>query len=168
MIGGQMTPDRYDELMRRNIAYFMRWIGWGVGMDYNFWGYQSFAYPTHAMEFFRKRGYASLDRPSWDVERRNVVVSHLKAGNPVMMSALSICSPGGHAWVFDGYYKKNGSYFFHCNWGWDGNGDGYYLSGVFDTRERVGIEEGVDSGRETTGDDNNFNLMSRSVTAVPK
>ncbi len=33
----------------------------------------------------------------------------------------------GHAWVIDGY---NGSY-FHCNWGWNGVYDGYYLSTAF-------------------------------------
>ena len=33
----------------------------------------------------------------------------------------------GHAWVIDGY---NGNY-FHCNWGWYGAYDGYYLSTGF-------------------------------------
>lgn len=44
---------------------------------------------------------------------------------------------GGHAWVYDGYAKarSEGKYyqFLHCNWGWNGDKNGYYLSEVFDT-----------------------------------
>lgn len=33
----------------------------------------------------------------------------------------------GHAWVVDGYCGD----YFHCNWGWDGNYNGWYLSTNF-------------------------------------
>ena len=43
----------------------------------------------------------------------------------------------GHAWVVDGYIRSikgyNTDYYLHCNWGWGGNKNGYFLSNVFDT-----------------------------------
>ncbi len=58
---------------------------------------------------------------------------------------------GGHAWVCDGYVKRERSYitydvdaneiadsgkeheyYLHCNWGWDGKRNGYFFDGVFD------------------------------------
>ena len=43
----------------------------------------------------------------------------------------------GHAWVVDGYIDevKNNvhSYYLHCNWGWGGTSNGYYLSDTFNS-----------------------------------
>lgn len=33
---------------------------------------------------------------------------------------------GGHAFILDGYEAEDGVGFFHVNWGWDGDCDGYY------------------------------------------
>jgi len=33
-------------------------------------------------------------------------------------------SGGGHGWVVDGYDSNN---LFHCNWGWGGSSDGWYM-----------------------------------------
>lgn len=48
---------------------------------------------------------------------------------------------GGHAFVCDGY---DGNGLFHFNWGWSGNGDGYYSLSVLNpyesTREDVGSD----------------------------
>ena len=70
----------------------------------------------------------------------------------------------GSAWVIDGYmrarvpvdvfmdvYDSNGNLlrgyylgieneyhdFVHCNWGWDGSGNGYFYSGVFAPKQPV-------------------------------
>lgn len=37
----------------------------------------------------------------------------------------------GHAWVVDGYFVDNNATNFHCNWGWDGNYNGWFLSTNF-------------------------------------
>ena len=43
----------------------------------------------------------------------------------------------GHAWVYDGYIRGlyQGRFYnlLHCNWGWNGSRNGYYLSKVFNT-----------------------------------
>ena len=44
---------------------------------------------------------------------------------------------GGHAWDYDGMLtasKDNKtSTFIHCNWGWNGRNNGYYISKAFNT-----------------------------------
>ena len=56
---------------------------------------------------------------------------------------------GGHAWTFDGLIasKKDGQikYLIHCNWGWNGCKNGYYLSKVFDTNAGAKIYDTKDS-----------------------
>ncbi len=62
----------------------------------------------------------------------------------------------GHAWVCDGYLKakcnNENSIMLHCNWGWDGTANGYYLSNSFN----------VSAGPEL--DDSNINVYSKSTT----
>ena len=60
----------------------------------------------------------------------------LKEGHPVLAQA-STSSGDGHVWVIDGYefipsMSFTGQY-FHINWGWHGERDGYYNMGVFNT-----------------------------------
>lgn len=48
-------------------------------------------------------------------------------GYPVYLGGCGKGSVYGHAWVIDGY---DGNY-FHCNFGWHGNGDGFYYKDTF-------------------------------------
>jgi hypothetical protein len=45
----------------------------------------------------------------------------LDAGRPIQYAGFG--NGGGHTWVCDGYDQNN---FFHMNWGWGGNSDGYF------------------------------------------
>lgn len=44
---------------------------------------------------------------------------------------------GGHAWIVDGYIHQEcrgrRTDYLHCNWGWHGDKNGYFLAGVFDS-----------------------------------
>jgi hypothetical protein len=68
----------------------------------------------------------------------------------------------GHAWVVDGYKyivkllidrstKKiireldSNHHYAHVNWGWNGTGNGYYLSNVFDTNAPYKLDSGCSS-----------------------
>jgi hypothetical protein len=68
----------------------------------------------------------------------------------------------GHTWVVDGYRfismfmvdKKTGAivkalnsspHYAHVNWGWNGSGNGYYLSNVFDTDNPLMLDLGCSS-----------------------
>ena len=70
----------------------------------------------------------------------------LDSGCPVFMSAVAGIVDG-HAWVIDGYKIRNYTSpegridktqnIVHCNWGWLGNSNGYFVSGIFKTNEGV-------------------------------
>ncbi|MCS6934489.1 MAG: thiol protease/hemagglutinin PrtT [Chitinophagales bacterium] len=51
----------------------------------------------------------------------NLLKAELDAGRPIQYAGIG--SGGGHTWVCDGYDNNN---FFHMNWGWGGNSDGYF------------------------------------------
>lgn len=64
-----------------------------------------------------KEGYTSDE---W----KSLMASEMYAGRPVIYTGSS--SAGGHAFVVDGI-NSNGR--FHINWGWGGDGDGYFRLG---------------------------------------
>ena len=53
-----------------------------------------------------------------------MVTPNLNAGLPVI---FSICSPGAHAVVCDGYGYNWGTMYHHINYGWGGASDGWYI-----------------------------------------
>ena len=82
------------------------------------------------------------------------------------------CPEGGHAWVIDGgyHYTVTGLRYnydggadlatleykkVHCNYGWDGECDGYYTEGLFDTSE---INNDVDLGAGDIAFDGSYNF----------
>jgi hypothetical protein len=54
-------------------------------------------------------------------EWNRLLYAELAAGRPILFSGQS--SSGGHAFIVDGY---QGSGFYHVNWGWSGQYNGYY------------------------------------------
>jgi hypothetical protein len=107
------------------------------------WG---FAWPSNAKECFEVFGYNNVEL-RWGYHE-SIILQSLDAGCPVFMSAISgVIS--GHAWVIDGYIKRNyvadsnpnyvekSQTLIHCNWGWHGDCNGYFTSGVFKTNEAV-------------------------------
>ncbi len=61
------------------------------------------------------------------------IISELNAGRPVLYGGSS--DEAGHAFVCDGY---DASGLFHFNWGWSGNGNGYFALSILDP-EYAGI-----------------------------
>ncbi len=51
----------------------------------------------------------------------NTIKGELDAGRPLQYAGFG--QGGGHTWVCDGYDQNN---FFHQNWGWGGNSDGFF------------------------------------------
>lgn len=98
---------------------------------------------NHASNAFEKLGYKS-PQITTDI---NKIFDSLKFNGPVYMRGEQ-SSGSGHAWVVTGYINKITHYTWHekdnpysnrgskdinnytylkFNWGWNGNGDGYYL-----------------------------------------
>ncbi|MBQ4005956.1 MAG: C10 family peptidase [Muribaculaceae bacterium] len=51
-----------------------------------------------------------------------MIVDELNASRPVMYAGQA--SDGGHEFICDGYNSEG---YFHFNWGWSGNSNGYFL-----------------------------------------
>jgi len=82
----------------------------------NFWNYDS------AASWF-------LDR---DNEFADVAISDLNKGRPVVLTGQAWNNGvfgGAHTWIADGYgySPSTGDPFFHFNWGWGGDNDGWFL-----------------------------------------
>lgn len=76
----------------------------------------------------------------------DMIISAIQKGNPVYgrgnsgkkkFLGIRVSWKGGHAWIYDGYIyasKDNKAQkLIHCNWGWGGYCNGFYLSKVFNT-----------------------------------
>ena len=48
---------------------------------------------------------------------------HINKRTPILYSGRNSTSSEGHGWVVDGYDNND---YFHCNFGWGGDGDGYF------------------------------------------
>lgn len=94
-------------------------------------------------------------------ELRDVNFETIKAdisnGNPVFMRG---CVPGentGHAWAVDGVALKRHRFaliqsipdreYIHCNWGWNGDCNGYFILGAFEKRYGLETDYGVSGYR---------------------
>lgn len=86
----------------------------------------------------------------------------------------------GHTWVVDGYSKRQRSmtvkrsdgsfwmgtqtgYFFHINWGYSGQYDGYYYTGVFDMSQREDSDYLIDTYPSTTNGNRAYDLNLRYI-----
>lgn len=70
----------------------------------------------------------------------------------------------GHAWVVDGYIDqvKNNkeSKYVHCNWGWGGNENGYFLSNALNAEESPIYNDDVTSSTRSS----NFRYKLKTAT----
>ena len=76
-----------------------------------------FDFEERTVRLIYRRNY-SLDH--WT----DILYNELKAGRPVIYSGLS--ADNGHTFICDGYEDKDGNDFFHINWGWGGQADGWF------------------------------------------
>lgn len=105
----------------------------------------------------------------------------LANSNPLIFASWGINQEGdtvGHAWVVDGciYQKRlvqifnsndilTGEYYetrdyVHCNWGWNGNCDGYYITNVFKLNNGAPIPDENTSGSMIF----TFNMSTLAIT----
>jgi hypothetical protein len=105
--------------------------------------------------------------------------------NKTTVLGININYSGGHCWVIDGYkciknkieYKTidnatgayvsavsySDTYFLHNNWGWEGYGNGYFLSGVFDVTSpyQLDNEAKAESGEKNYKYKNNIYCVTK-------
>ena len=119
-----------DEVTASNIdvATLMYHCGVAVNMDYGVGGSGAWGWGDHAVSngledhfYFDNNAHhivRSSHLPTWEDRMKN----NLDENRPVIYGAEDNQEDVGHAWVLDGY----SGHYFHCNWGWYGNHDGYF------------------------------------------
>ena len=115
------------------VATLMYHCGVSVNMDYSpqvsgAWVIEDSPTPEACSEYALK-AYFDYSSSLQGVKRENytsqgwinLMKSELDAGRPIIHTGWG--NGGGHAFVCDGYDNNN---YFHYNWGWGGNSDGYF------------------------------------------
>lgn len=134
-----------------DIARLMYFLGKPENLEAIYSDSSSFAYTACIPRTLENFGYSNGGNlTSYDAD---VVIGELQNGYPVLMSGKrmnELAEYKGHSWlahgamkrttIFKRYYKPLGwvtiggpieTYYILCNWGWNGNADGYYLSHSF-------------------------------------
>ena len=85
-----------------------------------------FGYPQEGLVGYMRDGYTykgTTYYESWtDAAWTAMVKEELDKQHPIMYGGTG--DEGGHSFICDGYNSDN---YFHFNWGWSGENDGYYL-----------------------------------------
>lgn len=134
-------------------AKLCRYVGQALEMDYGTdgseaWGadianvYRSyFGYDKHVRQVYRQ---------DYNYEQfEEMVYNELQEGRPVVVTGSYIESDGtswgGHSFVCDGYKASNG--YYHINWGWSGQDDGYFpLSALNSSLNSYGYSNNTGKG----------------------
>lgn len=144
------------------VAHLVRYLGIALGADYN--KKSTSAKSSKAVDWFNKWG--GLNASSLKGYSENAIISAIKSGYPVLargnsgkkkVLGIRVGWKGGHAWVYDGVLvaSKEGktNNFVHCNWGWGGSKNGYYISKAFNANVGATIH---DSSESQTGSASNY------------
>ncbi|MBR4198130.1 MAG: C10 family peptidase [Bacteroidales bacterium] len=144
------------------VATLMYHCGVAVNMIYNVSsvGSEAFTngnnYPTaeYALKtyFGFKNTLATAERAYFtDARWDSLLRSELNANRPVIYDGRG--GGGGHAFICDGYDNDG---YFHFNWGWGGNYDGYYITNRLSPR----------GGGVGSNSSNNYNSSQKIICGV--
>ena len=119
-------PGTYTEAQSQAVAYLMKAAGYSVEMNYGL----DASGANSTLIGVALRDYFNYDQGT-HIERRliysaatwaDMLYDNLKNVGPFVLDGNSPLD-GGHSFVCDGY---DGNGYFHINWGWGGESDGYY------------------------------------------
>ena len=155
------TPDQLGEAeARTQVANFVFEIGkhYNCNIDYGKRGSPGFI--NGIKRTFENFGYSNVEKSiGLGNKVQDKIFECLSRGYPVPVTGADGIK--GHAWVIDGIFN----HYYHINWGWRGQSDGYYKIGIFNTEERKFIDKEYDSGASVNEDDqSNFNCLYKVVT----
>lgn len=141
------TENDSDLTNRNNLSKIIKQMADGIDVKYNYNGTGgTFATPRMLKRYLKSIECNTNKHLGYGQNIENRIIQSLNNNYPVFIAALdSYCY--GHAWVIDGYFRlaslptselsviidniNSNNCFMHCNMGWKGAGDGWYLSGLF-------------------------------------
>ncbi|WP_036879844.1 C10 family peptidase [Xylanibacter oryzae] len=150
------------------VARLMRF--WGGVFDANYTNGGTSADTGDAIYKMRRfYGFDISGLNDYDIDN---VISDLKKGNRIILMRgdgryyhvgfVFKQYVDGHAWVIDGYINqvKNDkeSKYVHCNWGWGGDRNGYFLSDVLNAEQDPVYDDGAKS--TTRSEDYRYKLKT--------
>ena len=130
-----------------NVARLMQQLGLPGNLNMRYTPTASSSYSEYIPGVLESFGYS--DGGTLKYYNIEDVISEINANHPVL--ADGVAAAGGHEWLIHGLMthtkidqapdgkgnlipvRSTKYYYVQCNWGWDGKGDGYYLSDAFDT-----------------------------------
>lgn len=124
------TRDNFTDEQATAVAQLMYAVGAACNMDYTKdWSSASSHDAMYAL--FNHFGY---DSNMWSLEHNyttdkywfETIVNELNASRPLLFAGTTRNNEG-HAFVVDGYQKKDDNLYFSINWGWGGYYDGYFI-----------------------------------------
>ena len=117
--------DTQTDEQKQAVATLMYHCGVAVEMEYDPSGSGASSYITPALFNYFNFSSTYIDREDYDdSEWISMLQNEMNASRPVFYCGSG---SGGHAFVCDGYDSGTyGNYYFHFNWGWGGDCDGYF------------------------------------------
>ncbi len=120
---------------RMQLANFLLEMGSPANCNIVYGPDNSSGYAIGARRTLQNYGYTNVNATyglfGFTSAQKSVVRNQLFSGHPVYCDGSNFSTGAGHAWVIDGYFAG----YYHINWGWEGDCDGYYSEGLFDTTE---------------------------------
>ena len=133
---------------REQVARFLKALGAPANCNVSYSPNGSGAYDIRAKITLQNYGYSNVQLHygfTFNNDLRLKVSQQLLYGHPAYVSGTTNDNKG-HAWVVDGYYVNT----YHINWGWYGDGDGFFNAGIFDLSQRTGVSS-YDNGEPAYG-----------------
>lgn len=129
-------------------ALFLRAVADGCNPWYFAQG--TFVFPNRAVRFMRRCGYSDVHNKEYSFDRIKNMIDN---NHPLAICGMpDLCVRRAHAWNIDGYRtSKRGRYdvkMIHCDFGWGGNYNGYYVDNCFN----LGSEDNIYDGRHENDD----------------
>lgn len=114
------SPDSYNAMLLYDCA---------TAVDMNFGPSSSSATTSKAahslgLYFYFSKNIRYKLRSDFEDEWNEMMINELLKGNPIIYRGRSEDGSSGHAFNVDGVVNSN---YFHLNWGWSGNSNGFFL-----------------------------------------
>lgn len=117
-----------SEAGKEQVAAFLKELGKDENLKIRYDDDGSWGLADGVVRTLKNYGYKNVDKRIGFVKKDRTKVSEcLAKGYPVFMNGGNSSDFSGHAWVVDGEWGN----YFHCNWGWQGLWDGYYVKDNF-------------------------------------
>ncbi len=178
--------DDSDSIACEQVSFLMRRLGDTYNLDMNYGVESSSAQSKHIPRTLRNFGYSNGGK----LEDYNIETIKNELSNRYCCLVCGYenetfgIGHNGHQWLIHGLFRrmrdvttyysdgqidhdKEIEYYVQCNWGWDGISDGYFLSGIFDSRNPVYNDQLTGEGM-INEDAYNFRYKFKMVTGIRK